>query len=82
MGMDETVLEERLSFRMLGLSFYSKLDWGSYTVSVAKAASRGIGTFICSVRFLSPAGLCVGCCRAWGLGGVGVGVLLVAIWVC
>ena len=91
MGMDETVLEERLSFRMLGLSFYSKLDWGSYTVSVAKAASKGIGTFIRSVRFLSPAGvilyvcvtqLCVGCCRAWGLGGVGVGVLLVAIWVC
>ena len=90
MEMDESVVEEKLSFGMLGLSFYSKLDWGSYTVSVAKAAFRGIGTFTRSVRFLSPgvilyiwvAQLCVGCCRVWGLGGIGVGVLLVTIWVC
>ena len=51
MEMDESVVEEKLSFGMLGLSFYSKLDWGSYTVSVAKAAFRGIGTFTRSVSF-------------------------------
>ena len=34
--MDGSVLEEKTSFKMLGLSFSSKLDWGSYTVSIAK----------------------------------------------
>ena len=34
--MDGSVLEEKTSFKMLGLSFSSKLDWGSYTVSNAK----------------------------------------------
>ena len=28
--MDESVLEEKSSFKMLGLTFFSKLDWGSY----------------------------------------------------
>ena len=38
--MDASVHEEILSFRMQGLSFPSKLNWGSYTVSIAKTASR------------------------------------------
>ena len=39
---------------MLGLSFTSKLDWGSYIVSIAKAASKKISALLCSVKFLSP----------------------------
>ena len=27
-------------FRMLGLTFSSKLDWGSYIISIAKSASE------------------------------------------
>ena len=33
--MDESVLEEKSSFKMLWLTS-SKLDWGSYSISVAK----------------------------------------------
>ena len=34
--MDGSVLEEKSSFKMLGLTFSSKLNWGSYIVSIAK----------------------------------------------
>ena len=34
--MDGSVLEEKSSFKMLGLTFSSKLDWGSYIISIAK----------------------------------------------
>ena len=37
--MDGSVLEEKTSFKMLGLTFSSKLDWGSYIVSIAKVVS-------------------------------------------
>ena len=43
--MDESVLEEKSSFKMLGLTFFSKLDWGSYIISTAKTASKKIGSF-------------------------------------
>ena len=39
---------------MLGLTFSSKSDWGSYIISIAKSASKKIGTLICSMMFLSP----------------------------
>ena len=39
---------------MLGLTLCSKLDWGSYIISIAKTASKKIGTLVCSVKFLSP----------------------------
>ena len=52
--MDGSVLEEKTSFKMLGLTFSSKLDWGSYIVSIAKTASKKIGDLICSMKFLSP----------------------------
>ena len=39
---------------MLGLFFSSKLDWGSYFVSIAKTTSKKIGTLIHSMKFLSP----------------------------
>ena len=38
----------------MGLTFFSKLDWGSYMISIAKAASKKIGALICSMKFLSP----------------------------
>ena len=40
--------------KMVGLSFSSKLDWGSYTISVAKTTSKKIGALIQSTKFLSP----------------------------
>ena len=51
--MDGSVLEEKSSFKMLGLTFSSKLDWGSYIISIAKTASKKIGALIRSVKFLS-----------------------------
>ena len=33
---DGCILEEKSSFKMLGLTFSSKLDWGSYITSIAK----------------------------------------------
>ena len=52
--MDESVLEEKSSFKMLGFTFPSKLDWGSYIISIAKIASKKIGALIRSIKFLSP----------------------------
>ena len=52
--MDGSVLEEKTSFKMLGWTFSSKLDWGSYIVSIAKTTSKKIGALICSMKFLSP----------------------------
>ena len=43
--MDGPVLEGKSSFKMLGLTFSSKLDWGSYIISIAKTASKKIGAF-------------------------------------
>ena len=54
MKMDGSVLEEKSSFKMLGLTFSSKLDWGSYIISIAKTASKKIGPLIRSMKFLSP----------------------------
>ena len=65
-----SVLEEKSSFKMLGLTLFSKLDWGSYINSVAKTASKK--ALICSMKFLSPEVAlylcnytirsCIGCC--------------------
>ena len=54
MRMDGSVLEEKSSFNILGLTFTSKLDWGSYFISIAKTASKKIGALIRSMKFLSP----------------------------
>ena len=42
--MDGSVLEEKSSFKNLGLTFSSKLDWGSYIIRV----------LIRPIKFLSP----------------------------
>ena len=46
--MDGSV-EEKSSFKMLRLTFSSKLDWGSYIISIAN-----LGALNCSMKFLSP----------------------------
>ena len=38
--MDGSVLDEKSSFKMLGLTFSAKLDWGPYIISIAKSASK------------------------------------------
>ena len=52
--MGGSILEEKSSFKMLGLTFFSKLDWGSYIISIAKIVSNKIGALIRSMKFLSP----------------------------
>ena len=52
--MDGSVLEEKSSFKVLGLTFSSKLDWGTNIVSIAKTASKKIGALIRSMKFFSP----------------------------
>ena len=52
--MDGSVLEEKSSFKMLGLTVFSELDWGSYMISIAETASKKIGALIRSMKFLSP----------------------------
>ena len=52
--MDGSVLEEKSSFKMLGLTFSSKLDWDSYIIFIAERSSKKIGALICSMEFPSP----------------------------
>ena len=52
--MGGSVLEEKLSVKMLELTFSSELDWGSYIISIAKTASKKIGALIHSMKFCSP----------------------------
>ena len=52
--MVSSVLEEKSSFKMLELTFSSKLDWGSYIILIAKTASKKIGALIYLMKFLSP----------------------------
>ena len=52
--MDGSILEEKTSFKMLGLTFSSKLDWGSYIVSIVKTAAKKVGALIRSMKFFSP----------------------------
>ena len=52
--MDGSALEEKSFFKMLGLTFSSILDWGSYIIFIAKTASKKIGALIRSMKFLSP----------------------------
>ena len=52
--MGGSTLEEKSSFKKLGLTFCSKLAWDSYIISIAKTASKKIGALIRSMKFLSP----------------------------
>ena len=52
--IDGSVFEEKSAFKMVGLTLYTKLDWGSYIISIAKTVSKKLGALICSMKFLSP----------------------------
>ena len=41
--MDGSGLEEKSSFKMLGLTFSCRLDWGFYIIPIAKTTSKKIG---------------------------------------
>ena len=49
-----SVLEEKSSFTMLGLTFSSIMDWGPYIISIAKTSSIEIEALIHFMKFLSP----------------------------
>ena len=51
--MGGSTLEEKSSFKMLGLTFSSKLDWGSYIFSIVKIGKEKLEK-ICSMKFLFP----------------------------
>ena len=51
--MNGSVPKGKSSFKMLELTFSSKLDWGSEIISIAKTASKKIGALICFIKFLS-----------------------------
>ena len=80
-----SVLEEESSLKMLGLTFFSKLDWDSYIISIAKNTSKKIEALIRSMKFLLrllyifknlPYGL------AWNFIVISGLVLLVVTWIC
>ena len=52
--MDGSGLKEKSSSKMLGSIFSSKLDWGSYIISIPETACKKIGALIHSMKFLSP----------------------------
>ena len=52
--MDGSALDKKSYFKMLGLTYSSKLDWSSYIISIAKTATKKIGVLIRSMKFLSP----------------------------
>ena len=48
--IDGSVPEENSSFIILGLTFSSKMDWGSYIIYISKTTSRKIG----ALKSVSP----------------------------
>ena len=61
--MDGSVLEEKSYFKMLGLTLFSKFNWGSQIISFTKTAFKKTGTLIFSMKFLSP-GVAVYLCKS------------------
>ena len=52
--MDVSVLAEKQSFKMLGMTFSSKLDWGPHIISIAKTSSKKSRDLIRFMKFLFP----------------------------
>ena len=73
--IDGSVLEKKSTLKMLGMTFSSKLDWCCYIISIAKMASKKIGTLMRSVIFFLQRLLCLCkstirpcreyCCHVW-----------------
>ena len=51
--VDGSLLADKSYFKRLGLSFSSKLNWGTYIISITKTPSKNIGVLIYNMRFLS-----------------------------
>ena len=73
---DGSFLEGKSSFKIVGLSFLSKLDWGFCNISIAKTVSKKFGALIRFIEFLSSKDalylykstirLCMeSCCHVW-----------------
>ena len=74
---------------MLGLSFFSKLDCGSYIISIVKTASKATGALIRSLKFLSPEvalylykSISWPCLEYAAMSVMSCRMLLVATWIC
>ena len=84
--MDGSVLEEKSSFKMLGLTFSSKLNWGSYIISIAETSSKKIGALIHSMKFFLLRLLCISInlpdAHVWNTVVTSGLVPLVATWIC
>ena len=52
--MDGSILDEKSSFQMLGLTFFFKLDWSIYIISIANTVFKEIGDLIRYMKFLHP----------------------------
>ena len=52
--MNQSVLEVKSSFKMLGFTFSSNLDWGSCIISIAKTATKKIAALTRSMKCLFP----------------------------
>ena len=84
--MDWSVFEEKSFFKMLGLTFSSKLHWVSYIIFIAKTASKKIEALIRSVKFVSLRLLCISInlpfAHVWNTVVTSGLVPLVATWIC
>ena len=65
---------------MMGLTFFSKLDWGSYIISIAKTTCKKVRELIL-LRLLSIF-LYLPYAHAWNTTVTSALVLLVATWNC
>ena len=57
--IDGSVLEKISSFKILGLTVSSKLDWSSFITSIARTVSKKIGALIRSMKFFFLRLLCI-----------------------
>merc|ERR1712240_696767 len=55
--MDNSLVEAPCLERLLGLKLTTDLRWNSYILSVAKEASKMVGSFFRSKSFLTPAAI-------------------------
>ena len=82
--MDGSIIEEKLSFKMLGLTFSSKLDWGSNIIPIAKSVSNKIGAFYSFYELLRL--LCISInlpyTHLWNAPVTSGLVPLIATWIC
>ena len=84
--MDWSVLVEKSFFKMPGLIFSSKLDWGACIILIVKTASKKIGAWFILWSFFLPSLLCISinlpCTHARNTVVMSGLVFLVATWNC